>query len=435
MTSLTVPDPPVLTAALDRIKALHPKVIDLSLDRIERLLTELGSPHLKVPVVHVAGTNGKGSVIAFMRAVLEASGYRVHVYTSPHLVSFTERIRLCGDLIDSTLLADLITHVESVNGDAPITFFELITAVAYQAFAQIPADILLLETGLGGRLDATNVVPQPRATVLTPIAMDHMSYLGESLAAIAGEKAAIMKNGVPCICAGQRADAAAVIEDVAGKVGADVALQDRDWTIEDDPMGTVRYADGSTEWSMPRPGLAGPHQIDNLGVALATLARLPVAIPAFGLRAGMRQVEWPARCQQLKTGPLIQSLPIGWELWLDGGHNPSAGEALAAWLADEPGLTVGICGMMANKDTAGFIGPLAPYLSALATVPIPGHDSCADPESLAQSARESGIADVTPAATLESALAALQPQLSTHRGRILICGSLYLAGHVLKEHA
>ncbi len=436
MTSLMAPDPPVLTAALDRIKTLHPKTIDLSLDRIERLLTELGSPQLKVsPVVHVAGTNGKGSVIAFMRAVLEASGYRVHVYTSPHLVSFTERIRLCGDLIDSTLMADLIAHVESVNGDAPITFFELITAVAYQAFAQIPADILLLETGLGGRLDATNVVPQPRATVLTPIAMDHMSYLGDSLAAIAAEKAAIMKNGVPCICAEQRADAVAVIEDVAEKVGADIALQDRDWTIKDDPLGTVRYADGATDWSMPRPGLAGPHQIDNLGVALATLARLPVTIPPFGLRSGMRQVEWPARCQRIKSGPLTRSLPIGWELWLDGGHNPSAAEAVAAWLADEPALTVGICGMMANKDIVGFMGPLAPHLTALAVVPIPGHDSRADPESLAKSARDIGITNVKPAATLESALAALQPHLSTHRGRILICGSLYLAGEVLKDHS
>ena len=430
------PDPPDLAAALDRIKSLHPKTIDLSLGRIERLLADLGSPHLKVPpVVHVAGTNGKGSVIAFMRAVLEASGYRVHAYTSPHLVSFTERIRLCGDLIDSALMADLIAHVESVNGDAPITFFELTTAVAYQAFAQIPADVLLLETGLGGRLDATNVVPQPRATVITSIAMDHMSYLGDSLAAITAEKAAIMKSGVPCICAEQRADAAAVIENTAARVGVDVALQDRDWTIEDDPMGTVRYADAETEWSMPRPGLAGPHQIGNLGVALATLARLPVAIPSFGLRAGMRQVDWPARCQQLKDGPLVMSLPIGWELWLDGGHNPSAAEALVAWLADEPGLVVGICGMMANKDMAGFLRPLAAHLAALAVVPIPGHDNCAAPEDLANVAREYDFANVTPAATLESALAALQPHLTTDRGRILICGSLYLAGEVLKTHS
>lgn len=431
-----VPDPPVLTAALDRIKALHPKVIDLSLERIERLLINLGSPHLKVPpVVHVAGTNGKGSVIAFMRAVLEASGYRVHVYTSPHLVSFTERIRLCGALIDPTLLADLIAHIEDINGDAPITFFEITTAAAYQAFAQIPADILLLETGLGGRLDATNVVPRPHATVLTPIAMDHMSYLGNSLAAIAAEKAAIMKHNVPCICAEQQADAAAVIEDAASTVGTEIALQNRDWTVEDDPFGTVRYTDAQTEWSVPRPALTGPHQIANLGVALATLARLPLAIPSFGLRSGMRNVQWPARCQRLTTGPLCVSLPMGWDLWLDGGHNPSAGDALAAWLADEPTLTVAICGMMANKDVAGFLDPLASHLAALATVPIPGHDSCASAEDLAHVAREAGIGDVTPAATVETALAALQPHLTTHRGRILICGSLYLAGEILKSHA
>ncbi len=429
-------DPPVLTAALDRIKTLHPVTIDLSLERIERLLTNLGSPHLKVPpVAHVAGTNGKGSVIAFMRAVLEASGYRVHVYTSPHLVSFTERIRLCGDLIDATLLSELISHIEDVNGDELITFFEITTAVAYQAFAEVPADVLLLETGLGGRLDATNVVPHPHATVLTPIAMDHMSYLGDSLASIAAEKAAIMKPGAPCICAEQRADAVAVIEDVASSLGVDVALQDRDWTIEEDPFGTVRYADAETDWSMPRPGLAGPHQIGNLGVALATLARLPFAIPSFGLRSGMRQVNWPARCQRLASGPLTATLPMGWELWLDGGHNPSAGEALAAWLADEPGLTVAICGMMANKDLAGFLEPLADHVSALATIPIPGHDTSASSEELAHVARDAGIENVSPAATLESALAALQPHISTHRGRILICGSLYLAGDVLASHA
>ena len=212
-------DPPDLVSALERIKALHPKVIDLSLGRIERLLTDLGSPHLRVPpVVHVAGTNGKGSVIAMMRAALEASSYRVHVYTSPHLVSFTERIRLCGDLIDPMLLSELIGHVEHVNGEAPITFFEIITAVAYHAYAQIPADFLLLETGLGGRLDATNVVPHPKATVLTPIALDHMSYLGDSLAEIAGEKAAIMRAGAPCMSAAQSPEAAEVIKNTAAKL-------------------------------------------------------------------------------------------------------------------------------------------------------------------------------------------------------------------------
>lgn len=429
-------DPEALTTALDRLKTLHPKVIDLSLDRIERLLNDLGSPHLRVPpVVHVAGTNGKGSVIAFMRAVLEASGYRVHAYTSPHLVSFTERIRLCGDLIDATLLADLIAHVEDVNGDAPITFFETTTAVAYMAFAQIPADILLLETGLGGRLDATNVVPQPQATTLTPIAMDHMSFLGDTLSAIAGEKAAIMKPGVPCVSAEQRADALAVIEDVAAAREVSVALQDRDWTIEEDSFGTVRYADAETDWSLPRPRLAGPHQIANLGVALATLARLHVAIPSFGLRTGMRQVEWPARCQPLTAGPLTQSLPMGWQLWLDGGHNPSAGDALASWLAEDPMPTVALCGMMANKDPAGFIEPLAQHLTAFAAVPIPGHDGCADPDDLAAVAREAGVPHVAAAADLPQALAAVQQHLSAPRGRVLLCGSLYLAGEVLRAHS
>lgn len=428
-------DPPVLTAALDRIKDLHPKVIDLSLGRIERLLTDLGSPHLKVPpVIHVAGTNGKGSTIAMMRAVLEASGYNVHVYTSPHLVSFTERIRLCGSLIDATLLAELINHVEQVNGDAPITFFEITTAAAYQAFAQIPADVLLLETGLGGRLDATNVVAHPAATVLTPISMDHMSYLGETLAEIAGEKAAIMKPGVPCVSACQSHEAASIIDRVATDLGVAVAVQDRDWTIEADPFGTVRYADENMEWSLPIPALTGPHQISNLGVALATLARSPFAIPAFGLRAGMRQVDWPARCQKLTQGPLNLDLPMGCELWLDGGHNPSAGDAVATWLAEDPMPTVAICGMMANKDAGGYFAPLAPHLAALATIPIPAHDGCAAPEDLAKVAQSAGISKVLPQSDPGTALAALQPSLTGGRARVLICGSLYLAGEVLKDH-
>lgn len=428
-------DPPVLTAALDRIKELHPKVIDLSLGRIERLLADLGSPHLKVPpVIHVAGTNGKGSTIAMMRAVLEASGYSVHVYTSPHLVSFTERIRLCGSLIDATLLAELLSHVEQVNGDAPITFFEITTAAAYQAFAQIPADVLLLETGLGGRLDATNVIAHPAATVLTPISMDHMSYLGETLPEIAGEKAAIMKSGAPCVSALQVPDAALVIDRVAADLGVDVAVQNRDWTVEADLFGTVRYADEHTAWSLPIPALPGPHQITNLGVALATLARSPFAIPAFGLRAGMRQVEWPARCQKLSHGPLTTLLPGGWELWLDGGHNPSAGEAVAAWLAEDPVPTVAICGMMANKDGRGYFAPFAPHLAALATIPIPGHEGCATPEGLAKIALSAGVSEAAVAQDLQGALTALGPSLTAAHGRVLICGSLYLAGEVLKEH-
>ena len=429
-------DPPALTAALGRVKTLHPKVIDLSLGRIKRLLGDLGSPHLRVPpVVHVAGTNGKGSVVAMMRAVLEASSYRVHVYTSPHLVSFTERIRLCGGLIDAALLIDLLDHVLEVNGDQPITFFEITTAVAFQAFGQIPADILLLETGLGGRLDATNVIPHPAATVLTPIAMDHMSYLGDTLGAIAGEKAAIMKTGTPCISARQLPDAAEIIKSIAANRGVEVAWQDDTWTAEADPFGTVRYADAETEWSVPLPSLAGPHQVGNLGVALATLARLPMSIPPFGLRAGMRQVEWPARCQKLTRGPLAADLPAGWDLWLDGGHNPSAGEALAAWLASDPMPTVIISGMMANKDTAGFYAPLATHVQALAAVSIPGHDDgCAVPEDLAAAAVAAGFRETHAARDVMTARDALMPHITGARGRVLVCGSLYLAGEILKTH-
>lgn len=429
-------DPPVLIAALDRIKDLHPKVIDLSLGRMERLLADLGLPHLRVPpVIHVAGTNGKGSTIAFMRAVLEASGYKVHVYTSPHLVSFTERIRLCGGVIDATLLAELINHVEQVNGEAPITFFEITTAAAYLAFSQVPADVLLLETGLGGRLDATNVIANPAATVLTPISMDHMSYLGDTLAEIAGEKAAIMKAGAPCISAAQSPEAAHVISQVARELDVDVAVQERDWSIEADTFGTVRYSDDHVDWSMPVPALPGPHQISNLGVALATLARSPFAIPPFGLRAGMRQVDWPARCQRLTQGPMLSSMPTGWELWLDGGHNPSAGQALAAWLVEESVPTFALCGMMANKDTEGYFAPLASHLEGLATLSIPNHENCAAPEDLAQSARAAGISNVEAQSDLKTAIETLRSRMSAPRGRVLICGSLYLAGEVLKDHS
>jgi dihydrofolate synthase/folylpolyglutamate synthase len=428
-------DPPELTAALDRIKSFHPVVIDLSLDRIQRLLIDLGSPHLRLPpVVHVAGTNGKGSVVAMMRAVLEASGYTVHVYTSPHLVSFTERIRLCGGLIDSTLLIELIAHVESVNGDAPITFFEMITAIAYQAFAQIPAEVLLLETGLGGRLDATNVVPHPAATVLTSIGMDHMSYLGNTLGAIAAEKAAIMKPGVPCVSATQNPEAAQVIIQTAQQFGVNVAWQGQEWTVEEDAFGTVQFNDGDTHWSMPTPALRGPHQIGNLGVALATLNRLPFAIPSFGLRAGMRQVEWPARLQRLKQGPVVTRAPAGWDVWLDGGHNPPAGKVLADWLAVDPMPTVVICGMMATKDKRGYFEPWSSQVAAVATIPIPGHENCASSQDLANAARGTGIAEVIQADDVMSGLACLQPYMAAQRGRVLICGSLYLAGEILKAH-
>ncbi len=429
-------DPPELIAALDRIKSFHPVVIDLSLDRIERLLIDLGSPHLKLPpVVHVAGTNGKGSVVAMMRAVLEASGYKVHVYTSPHLVSFTERIRLSGDLIDSTLLIELIAHVESVNGDAPITFFEMITAIAYQAFAQVPADALLLETGLGGRLDATNVVPNPAATVLTSIGMDHMSYLGDTLGAIAAEKAGIMKPGAPCISASQSPEAAQVITQTAQKLGVNVAWQGQEWAIEEDLFGTVQFNDGDTHWSMPTPALPGPHQIGNLGVALATLNRLPFAIPPFGLRAGMRQVEWPARLQRLKAGPVVAHASRGWDVWLDGGHNPPAGKVLSDWLKTDPMPTVVMCGMMATKDMRGFFAPWSSQVVALATMPIPGHENCASSQDLADAAQDAGVAEVIQTDDVITGLARLQPYMAGQRGRILICGSLYLAGEILKTHS
>ena len=295
-------------AALARLTLLFPKLIDLSLDRMHRLLADLGHPEQRLPpVIHVAGTNGKGSTVATMRAVLEASGYKVHVYTSPHLVRFAERIRLVGDLIDEALLLSLLEHVEEANAGKPITFFEVTTAVAFLAFARIPADITLLEVGLGGRFDATNVVAHPKVTVLTSISMDHMQYLGDTLAAIAGEKAAIMKPGVPCVSVAQKPEALAVIEQYARAVESRLLLQDRDWRVSTLREGSLSFEGEAARWSTPAPSLSGRHQFDNAGLAFAALEQTGLPIPAFGLRSGMRNIDWPARAQRLSEGLLGQS--------------------------------------------------------------------------------------------------------------------------------
>jgi dihydrofolate synthase / folylpolyglutamate synthase len=319
---------------LARLTGLYPKLIDLSLGRMHRLLAYLGNPHENLPpVIHVAGTNGKGSTVAIMRAVLEAAGYRVHVYTSPHLVRFAERIRLVGSLIDEGLLLDFLEHVEAANAGKPITFFEVTTAAAFMAFARIPADVVLLETGLGGRFDATNVISVPAVTALSSISMDHMQYLGDKLALIAGEKAAIMKKGVPCVSVVQSLEAADVIEKAARDICVPLKIQNRDWGIKAEGTGLI-FRGEHHEWKVPTPSLQGHHQYDNAGLAFAALDQSPFAIPPFALRNGMCNIEWPARAQKLKKGPLMRALPGGWELWLDGGHNAGGGLVIAALAAD-----------------------------------------------------------------------------------------------------
>ncbi len=423
-------------AALERLTHLYPKLIDLSLDRMQRLLADLGNPHLRLPpVIHVAGTNGKGSTIAAMRAVLEAAGYRVHVYTSPHLVRFAERIRLVGGIIDEALLLALLEHVEAANAGRPITFFEVTTAVAFMALAQIPADVTLLETGLGGRFDATNVVGAPIATVLTSISMDHMQYLGETLALIAAEKAAIMKAGAPCISAAQHPDAAQVIADVASNIGAPLHIQGVDWNMHAaDLGGGFTYKSAQTEWKAPSPSLPGRHQIENAALALAALDASGLAVPPFAVRSGMRAIDWPARAQRLRRGPLIAALPSSWELWLDGGHNADAGRITAELVADHwaDAPVHLICGMLASKAAADYLRPLASCAASFTAVPVPSSEAAFTPKDLADQAGLAGFENAYTAGSPDEALDGILSRAPDSRARVLICGSLYLAGDVLK---
>ncbi len=422
-------------AALARLTRLFPKLIDLSLDRMHRLLADLGHPEAKMPpVIHVAGTNGKGSTIATMRAVLEAAGYKVHVYTSPHLVRFAERIRLAGDLIDETLLLALLENVEEANAGKPITFFEVTTAVAFMAFARVPADVTLLETGLGGRCDATNVVAQPLVTALTSISMDHMQYLGDTLAAIAGEKAAIMKPGVPCVSVAQKPEALAVIEQYARATGAALKLQDRDWRVSSPHEGSLLFEGEGTGWSAPTPSLPGRHQHDNAGLALAVLEQAGFPIPSFAVRSGLRNIAWPARAQRLAEGPLARLLPVGWELWLDGGHNEGAGRAIADLIDtqwnDAP-LHV-VCGMLTTKAAVDYLRHLSTRAASFTAVPI-ANEMAYKPDELAAAARAAGFEAPDTADSPDHAVHAIIAG-GKRRSRVLICGSLYLAGEVLKDN-
>ncbi|QJD17338.1 bifunctional folylpolyglutamate synthase/dihydrofolate synthase [Paracoccus sanguinis] len=418
-------------AILARLTALHPKVIDLSLDRLTALLADLGNPQDAIPpVIHIAGTNGKGSTQAYLRAGLEAAGLRVHAYTSPHLAYFNERIRLAGDLIGDAALAAVLAEVEAVNAGRPITFFEITTAAAFLAFARTPADVTLLEVGLGGRLDATNVVGAPRLTVITPVSIDHTQYLGETLAEIAGEKAGILKRGVPCVVARQQDEALAVIEARAARLGCPLAVAGQHWTAAREGDALV-YQDERGLLDLPLPALPGPFQIDNAGTAIAALRELGYGQAEAA--AAMTRVEWPARMQRLTRGPLVEAAQAGGcELWLDGGHNPAGGAAVAATLAAMPPRpTHLICGMLNTKDVAGYMAPLAAVAESLTAVAIPGEANTLPAETTAAAARAAGL----PAGTATDAGAAVSALAAAHPGaRLLICGSLYLAGRVLREN-
>jgi dihydrofolate synthase / folylpolyglutamate synthase len=414
---------------LERMMTLHPKVIDLTLGRVERLLSALGNPERAIPpVIHIAGTNGKGSTQAMLRAGLEAGGDRVHAYTSPHLARFHERIRLAGELISEDLLTRLLDECVTANGGEEITFFEITTCAAFLAFHRVPADWTLLEVGLGGRLDATNVVDQPPLTIITPVSLDHQAFLGDTVGAIAGEKAGIIKRGVPVIVGPQTDEGLAVIEARAARLGAPVLASGQHWHVTED-RGRLIFQDENGLVDLPLPNLPGPHQIQNAGAAIAALRHLGRNEAAC--EAAVTRAFWPARMQRLRQGPLVDLAPKV-ELWLDGGHNPAGAEAVAATLARMPPReTHVICGMLNTKDVRGYMSPLTPYVRRLHAVSIPGEKNTLPAEVTRKAAESAGMDAVTAHSVAEAlaGIAATSPE-----ARVLISGSLYLAGSVLREN-
>jgi len=434
---------PLSDAILQRLLTLHPKRIDLVLDRIERLLTALGSPEKKLPpVIHVAGTNGKGSTCAFARAMLEAQGLRVHVYTSPHLVRFHERIRLASGIIGEDELAATLDDCERANAGAPITFFEITTAAAFLAFSRHPADALVLEVGLGGKYDATNVIAKPAVSVITPVGLDHQEFLGTQLSGIAAEKAGIIKPGAPVVVGPQDDDARDVIARRADALSAPAWFFGQDFFAHAE-HGRMVYQDNDGLLDLPLPKLPGPHQIENAAGAIAALRHANRGwAQEQGLERGLRSVEWPARLQRLTQGPLVGLAPRGSEIWLDGGHNPHAALAIARAMADleerSPKPLYLVCGMLKTKDAEGFFMPFLGLARHVTTVAIEGEDASRGAGELYDLARAAGL-DASPADDLEDAMMQVDAWSRGRPGdgppRILICGSLYLAGKVLSENS
>ncbi len=420
---------PTSDIILDRMMSLHPKIIDLTLDRVWRLLEALGNPQDALPpVIHIAGTNGKGSTQAMIRAGLEAAGKSVHAYTSPHLARFHERIRLAGELISEPELTAVLDECYAANNGDDITYFEITTCAALLAMSRVKADYTLLEVGLGGRLDATNVVANPALTMITPVSIDHEQFLGNTLAKIAGEKAGIIKRGVPCIVGPQEDEALEVIEYTARRLGAPLFAHGQHWHVTRENDRLI-YQDETGLRDLPLPNLPGDHQIQNAGAAIAALRYLEMGDTA--VEGAVTSAQWPARMQRLTNGPLIDAAPQA-EIWLDGGHNAAAGQALGRLLASLPKRpTHLICGMLNTKDISGYLAPLAEQADSLTAISIPGEANTLPAEDTAQAARAVGL----PAQCADDALAAItQIAAQTPAARVLICGSLYLAGAILRKN-
>jgi len=430
-------------AEIDALMLKHPKGFDLSLDRIRRLLTDLGEPQRKLPPqIHIAGTNGKGSVTAFCRAILEADGQAVHAHTSPHLVNWHERYRIGrkgepGALVDDAMLAEAVARVAKANAGAPITVFEILTAVTFLLFSENPADAVLLEVGLGGRFDATNVIEKPAVTVITAISLDHQSYLGDRVELIAAEKGGIIKRGVPVVLGQQNESIALeVLTSMADRAGAPLLVYGQDFFAYEE-HGRLVYQDESGLLDLPMPRLPGRHQLTNAATAIAALRHGGFAPADKAIEAGLSHVEWPGRMQQIASGPLYRAAFPGSELWLDGGHNPGAGAAIAETLADleervsRPLFL--IVGMINTKDPTGFFASFAGIARHVFTVPVGSSDAGIDPDDLAEAAIDAGL-DAEPCDSVEEAIRLVSSSWDDSRApRFLICGSLYLVGDVLSS--
>ncbi|MDD3371740.1 MAG: bifunctional folylpolyglutamate synthase/dihydrofolate synthase [Alphaproteobacteria bacterium] len=428
---------------IERFRTSYGKDIDLSLrPAYHDLLEKLGNPQNKLPpVFHVAGTNGKGSTCAFLRAILEAAGYKVHLYTSPHLVTIYERIRIAGKLIEEEELAALLAKAESLAIPHGVSYFEAWTAAAFDAFAKHPADFTILETGLGGRLDATNVIDKPLASIIARLSYDHREYLGETIEKIAREKAGIMREGVPCFTSYQpEPGALRALRDAAANIHAPLLTERENWIAEETPSG-FRFTDSTRTLDLPHPALLGRHQIQNAALAIAALSALPQPLPEEAYAKGLQTVEWPARLQRLQGGRLDALAPRGAEVWLDGGHNDSAGEALAGQIErwkEEDGATPRplhiVLGMLTTKAPSEFLSPFAKNISRLQTVPVPNEPLSFSAEALAREAQSIGLTFAQASPNVREALKTLsQEPAATRPPRILICGSLYLAGTVLAD--